>query len=103
MKNIKIDNNSSDIFWLISMELDVAKASTVVCLGKSPDSDEVSHILAFDKLTDVELSYSDDMDSNYKSTFLGLMSDDNGSFILTTDEFEVSFKAQSFLVEEKEN
>ncbi len=42
------------------------------------------------------------MDSNYQSTFLGLMSDDNGSFILTTDEFEISFKAQSYSVEEKE-
>lgn len=101
MKDVKFDRNSSNVFWLVSMSIDVAKTSLVACLGKSPDSEDVSHILVFDGLTDLKLIYSDDMDSNYQSTFLGLMTDDNGSYILTTDVFEILFKAQTFSIKEQ--
>jgi len=100
MENIKINNNSNS-FWLINMDLDIAKGCLIATLGESPDSEKVSHILFFEELEDVEIDYFDEMDSDYRSTFLGLIGDASGSYILTTDEFEVSLKAQKFYIEEK--
>lgn len=100
MKDVKI-SSTANAFWLIGMDLDVAKGCVVATLGKSPDSENISHILCFEKLADVEIDYSDEMDCNYRSTFLGLVGDDSGSYILTTDVFEISFKAQKFSIEEK--
>jgi hypothetical protein len=99
MKDVKL-GSTSHAFWLIGMELDVTQGSIIVTLGKSPDSEKVSHTLFFDGLANVGLDYSDEMDSNYRSTLLGLVTDVHGRYILTTDVFEISFKAQKFRIEE---
>ncbi|MBQ4834882.1 hypothetical protein [Pseudoalteromonas luteoviolacea] len=100
MKDIKI-GAASNAFWLIGMNLDVANGYIVASLGESPDSEKVAYILFFDELVDVEIVYFDESVSDYLSSFLGLVGDDCGKYVFTTDTFEISFNAQKFSLEEK--
>lgn len=96
MKDIKINSNGQDVYWVVGLSMDGLSQVLEVKLSSDPDSDEASRSITFSGIQKFNITFSDDARSDYIPTYLGLLTDNSGEYILTTDECEIVFSAYSY-------
>lgn len=89
----KIDNS-----WLYDLSFNFQNRSLMLGFSYSPDFLSIDIKLNFENVEEYKIIYAEDYEKDYVPLVLGLLTLDDNVFELTTDVFEIKFKAN--LVEE---
>jgi|GEM_PF-1996772 len=100
MNDVKINRNGIDIYWVVGLSIEALSQLLEVKLSSNPDSDDVSLIITFRNIGELNITFSDDARSDYIPSYLGLLTDNAGKYILTIDECEIVFCAKSYEIVE---